>query len=119
VDGERFGENLANGHAGVERGIGILKDDGEMAAEAAEIAWWEREEIDGFVRRGVVEDFAGGGFEQAEENARKGGFAAAGFADEAERPRVWPRCRVRETSSRMRLGPMSLVRCWTERSIRQ
>src|SRR5471032_1584113 len=84
MNGEGFGEDLADVHAGVERGVGILKDDGEMAAEAAEIARWEGEQVDGFVRRGVVEDFAGGGFEEAEEDARESGFSAAGFADEAE-----------------------------------
>ena len=84
MDGEGFGEDLADGHARVEGGIRILKDDGEMAAEAAEIAGWEFEEVDGLVRGGVVEDFAGGGFEETQKNAREGGFAGAGFADEAE-----------------------------------
>ncbi len=32
VDGEGFGEGLADGHAGVESGVGILEDDGELAA---------------------------------------------------------------------------------------
>ena len=85
VDGEGFGEDLADCHAWIERGVRILKDDGEMAAEAAKIAGWEGEEIDGcgvFFR--VVENFAGGGFEEAEEYACKGRFAGAGFADEPE-----------------------------------
>ena len=84
MDGEGFGEDLADGHARIERGVGVLKDDGEMAAEATEIAGREGKEIDSFVRGGVVEDFAGSGFDEAEENASEGGFAGAGFADEAE-----------------------------------
>ena len=85
MNGEGFGENLADGHARVERGVRILKDDGQMAAKATEIVGWESEQINGrgiFVR--VVQDFAGGWFKEAEKNAREGGFAGAGFADEAE-----------------------------------
>ena len=37
VDGEGFGEDLADGHAGVEGGVGVLEDDGHVAAETAEV----------------------------------------------------------------------------------
>ena len=39
VDGEGLGEDLADGHARVERSVGVLKDDGETAAQAAHLAW--------------------------------------------------------------------------------
>ena len=89
VDAEGFGEDLADGHAGVEGGVGILEDDGEVAAEAAELAGGGVEEVDGRSGGGGgfgggVEDLAGGGFDEAEEEAGEGGFAGAGFADEAE-----------------------------------
>ena len=38
VDGEGFAEDLLDGEAGVERGVGVLKDDGYAAAQAAELA---------------------------------------------------------------------------------
>jgi hypothetical protein len=88
MDGEGLGEDLADGHAGVEGGVRILEDDGEAAAEAAHIAGGQVEEVDG---RGVgrcfggcVEDGAGAGFDEAENHAGDGALAGAGFADEAE-----------------------------------
>ena len=72
VDGEGLGEDLADGHAGVERGVGILEDDGEAAAEAAHLAGVELQEIvrarGGFARiliRVVEENAAAGGFDEA------------------------------------------------------
>jgi len=38
VDGEGLGEDLAHGHSRVERGVRILKDDGQTSAEAAHLA---------------------------------------------------------------------------------
>ena len=77
MDGEGFGEDLADRHAGVEGGVGVLEDDGDVAAEAAEL------EGGGGVGW-VVEDMAAGGLDEAEEDAGEGGLAGAGFADEAE-----------------------------------
>ena len=84
MDGEGFGESLADGHAGVEGGVGVLEDDGQFAAEATEVFWWKFSEIEGGFGGGVVEDLAGGGFYEAEKDAREGGFAGAGFTYEAE-----------------------------------
>ena len=39
VDGEGLAEGLADSHAGVKGGVGVLKDDGETAAQAAHLAW--------------------------------------------------------------------------------
>jgi hypothetical protein len=45
VDGEGFGEGLADGHTRVECGVGVLEDDGEFAAEAAHFARVKLEEV--------------------------------------------------------------------------
>jgi hypothetical protein len=85
VDAEGFGEDLADRHAGIEGGVGVLEDDGDVAAEAAEVAGWEGEEV--YRLRGVrggVGKGAAGGFDEAEEEAGEGAFSGAGFADEAE-----------------------------------
>ena len=90
MDGEGFGEDLADGHARIERGVGVLEDDGHVAAETAEMRGGDGEEVGGgavwfaFGRGGVEEDLAAAGFDEAEEEAGDGGFAGAGFADEAE-----------------------------------
>ena len=70
VDGEGLGEDMADGHARVERGVGVLKDDGELAAEAAHLVWIYAKKIvcvrAGFacgLRRVVEEDAAAGGFD--------------------------------------------------------
>ena len=78
VDLGALGDDLAHGHARVERGIGVLEDHlhpaGEGAAGAA-----------GGGDRGVLEDdLAGGGRVDAHDGAAEGGLAAAGLADEAE-----------------------------------
>lgn len=79
VDGEGLGEDLADGHAGVERGVGVLKDDLHAAAEGAEMAGG------GVGNVGAVEvDRAAGGLDEAKHHAGDGAFAAAGFADDAE-----------------------------------
>jgi hypothetical protein len=84
MDEEGFGEDLADGHAGVEGGVGVLEDDGHVAAEAAEMRGGDGEEVDGGAVWRVEEDLAAGGLDEAEEEAGEGGFAGAGFADEAE-----------------------------------
>ncbi len=45
VDGERFADDLLDRHAGIERGIRILKDDLHLAAQGPERALIHRGEI--------------------------------------------------------------------------
>jgi hypothetical protein len=45
VDQERFGDDVFYTEAGVEGGEGVLKDDLEIATEAAHFAWAGREKI--------------------------------------------------------------------------
>jgi hypothetical protein len=79
VDDEGLGDDLLDAHAGIEGGVGILKDGLHAAAERAECALGDGG--DGL----AVEDHAtGGGFEQAEDDAGNSAFAGAGFANEAE-----------------------------------
>ena len=84
MDAKGFGEGLANGHTRIERGVGILKDDSEFAAEAAKGAGAELAEVDWAAVKGIVGDLAGRGLDEAQEHAGNGAFAGAGFTDEAE-----------------------------------
>ena len=78
VDFEGLGENV-NGHARVERGVGVLEDDLHAAAQVAHGGGGGGEGL------ALEDDNAGGGFDQAQQYAGDGGLAAAGFADQAER----------------------------------
>ena len=88
MDGEGLAEGLADGHAGVEGGVGVLEDDGELAAEVAHLGGGDVEEVElaglavGVER--AKEDAAAGGFDEAKNEAGDGAFTRAGFADEAE-----------------------------------
>ncbi len=79
MDGEGLGEDVADGHARIERGVGILEDDLHAAAEGAHGGGGG-----GRQRVAFEEDFAGGGFDEAEQHAGDGALAGAGFADQAE-----------------------------------
>ena len=45
VDGEGFAEGLADGHTGVECGVGVLEDDGELAAEVTHLGGGDVEKV--------------------------------------------------------------------------
>ncbi len=79
LDGEGLADDLADAHFGVEGGEGVLEDHLHAAAEGAELAGVGGEDVGG-----IEGDGAGGGLDEAQEHARDGGFAGAGFADEAE-----------------------------------
>ena len=80
MDDQRFGDDVFYSEARVERGEGILKDDLQVAAQAAYFGAARRKQI------GVLEtDAARGGLDQAEDEASQSAFAGAGFADETER----------------------------------
>src|SRR5262245_52686919 len=77
---ERLTDDVTCGHARIERGEGILEHDLHRAAHRAQLALAERRDL------GAVElDAARGRLDQPQHGARDCGFAAAGFADEAER----------------------------------
>ena len=65
MDGEGFGDDAANGHPGIERGVGVLEDHLDATADLAEAATAERGEIDGTFGKGwnaiLVAGGGGGG----------------------------------------------------------
>ena len=77
---DRLADDVANGHAGIEAADGVLENDLHLPAQAAQRLALVGEEV-----LALVADLAGGGGNQAEDRSADGGFAAAGFADEAER----------------------------------
>ena len=79
-DVERFGDGVADAHAGVEGAVGVLEDELEAVADGGEVLG-SVGAGDGLVEEG---DVTGGGGDEADEEAAGGGFAGAGFADEAE-----------------------------------
>jgi hypothetical protein len=88
VGEERFGDLAADGHDGVERGHGLLKDHGDgAAAMAAHGVFAQGEEIGGGGFVVAPENAAGevrGGRKKPQQGEAGRGFARAGFADEAE-----------------------------------
>lgn len=79
VDVERFTDDVLDGHAGIERGVGVLEDDLHAAAHFFEIVSIEGSEIST-----IEGDLARGGFGKAEDGSANCGFAAATFADKAQ-----------------------------------
>ena len=84
MDEHGLGKHGADGHAGVEAADGVLEDNLHRAAETAEVAGRELEDVGALEEDLAIDDDAALGFDEAEESAADGGFAAAGFADEAE-----------------------------------
>src|SRR5439155_23277839 len=80
VNDQGFADDRADIHARIERGIRVLKDDLDVAAQQAEFAGPELPDILAFKM-----NLARGRFDQAKHAASGGGFAATGFADQAKR----------------------------------
>ena len=80
VDEQRLHDDVCDIHARVERPIGVLEDDLNVPPPRAQRLRAESDEI-------VAEKFdaARCRFDQAEQHAADRRFAAAGFADQAER----------------------------------
>jgi hypothetical protein len=74
-----LGDYVFYAEAGVERGEGVLEDDLHVAAELAHLAARGGEQV-----ATVEADAAGGGLDEAEDEASEGALAGAGFADQAE-----------------------------------
>ena len=95
MDGEGFGNDPPDAHAGIKRGVGVLEDHLDAAADLAEAPAAKRGEVDGafgkgwnvgFIARGagVQPDVASCGPVQLEDGAADGRFATARLADEAK-----------------------------------
>jgi len=76
---ECLGEGRVDGHAGIERGVGILKDHLEVETPFLDGGGPQSAEILSF-----EENFAGGGRLELHDGAGEGGFAAAGLPDESQ-----------------------------------
>src|SRR5262249_19801114 len=80
VDGERLVEDLAHGHARIERRVGILEDDLRALAERAQRAGGGPGDV------GAVDDHAARArLVQTQDGAADRRLAAARLADEAQR----------------------------------
>ena len=79
VGAQRLGNDAADAHAGIERCQRVLED--HLDVFALEPHGFGRQADQLFA---VKQNAAGAGFDQADNGAGKGGFAAAGFADHAE-----------------------------------
>src|SRR5262249_37072452 len=78
-DVERLAHAVANPHARIERRVGVLEDDLEVAARAPEIAGAER------IRIAVAElQGPGGGLQQADYGASERRLSRPGLADDPE-----------------------------------
>ena len=80
MDDQRFADDRADGHARVERGERVLEDDLHVAAQRAQRAAGERRDD-----RCPRTRSRPGRLDQPQDAASGGRFAAAGFADEAQR----------------------------------
>src|SRR3954452_2334978 len=77
MNGKRLANDIARGHARVERSKRVLKDDLHRTPVRTQFALAEVSDL-----LAVEPDAAAGGFDQSQDAARHRGFAAAGFPDE-------------------------------------
>jgi hypothetical protein len=79
VDVECFADDTFDGQARVERAGGVLEDHLKVASLLAEGAATDGEEV-----KAMESDLATGWFDEPDERAAQGGFAAATFAHQPE-----------------------------------
>ncbi len=84
VDPQRIGDDLEDGHARVQRRVGILEDHADVAPVRLEIAEVELRQVDRPAVPLVIEDLPAGGVVGADDRAPGGRLAAARLADQAE-----------------------------------
>src|SRR5262249_45938601 len=80
MNDQGLADDGADAHARVERGIGVLKDDLDVASQRAQFLAVERQHV-----LAVKPDLARCRLDEAEHAATGGGLAATGLADESER----------------------------------
>ena len=79
MNDQGFADDSADVHARIERGVRVLKDDLDIAAQDAKLIGLQPPDI-----LAIKMDFARGWFDQAQHAAPGGRLAAAGFADQPE-----------------------------------
>ena len=80
VKQDRLADGLANGHAWIERRIGVLEDDLQLTAIGPHRLFVEFDNI-----IALIDHLAFGGPVQVEQGEARSRLAASGFADEAQR----------------------------------
>src|SRR5438105_5141412 len=76
----RFAYDLLDGHARIERAVGVLEDHLEFSAAATKFPSGQAGD-----RFTVKIDLPGGGFNEANDGPTESGFATAALADESDR----------------------------------
>ena len=79
MNDQRLGDDVFHAVTRIERGKRILENDLQVAAEAAHFTRAGGEQVAAFEA-----DAAGGGFNQAQDQAAQRAFARSGFAHQAE-----------------------------------
>src|SRR5207245_9711795 len=79
MNDQRLGDDVLDAVTGIEGGKRILKNDLQVAAEAAHFTRAGGEQVAAFEA-----DAAGGGFNQAQDQAAQRAFARSGFANQAK-----------------------------------
>jgi hypothetical protein len=79
VHDERLGNDLPDGHAGVEAAGGVLEDDLHVAPEAAEPGRARSDDV-----HAIEDDRAGRGLDEAQDRPPDSGFARARLAHQTE-----------------------------------
>src|ERR1700735_4449141 len=80
MDAVGFGDDLANRHARVQGGKGVLEDRLHATAKSPQMG--AGGSVDDFMA--VEEDGSGGGRDQPKDHAGHGAFSGAGFTDQAQ-----------------------------------
>ena len=83
VDDEGFGNNVEDGHARVERREGILEDVLQFSPQVAHVFFAEAAQVE-LLAVVMEDDFAVGGFYQANDGPSGCGLTATRFSDQAE-----------------------------------
>ena len=80
VHAHRFGDDIAGGHARIERGKRVLKNDLHLPAVGTQAGFSQTRDVVSIDLDGAV-----GRLDQPQNGAADGRFATTGFADQAER----------------------------------
>ena len=85
VDLEAFADDVQHRQPRIQGREGVLEDEADFLAVGSERLGRETRQIHGGARPRPVQDFAARRFEDAQQAAARSGFAASGFADQAQR----------------------------------
>ena len=84
VDHQRLGDQVAHGHARVERAERVLEDHAHLAAQRLHLVLADLGDVDALAILGAKPDLAVGRVVQPQDRAAGGGFAAAALAHQPQ-----------------------------------